>query len=73
MANKITNTWELLVELRKRNPAVDFHSDAGVTYLSINCEPEALILPPPFYYDEKNGITNKHAVYGDTYIALPVW
>ena len=73
MSKRITNTWELLVELRKLNPVVNFQTDANVTYLSIDWPPESLILPKPFSYDEKDGITNKHAAYGNNIIAIPVW
>lgn len=67
-----TTNWELLVELRKRNPAIEFCTDTNVTYISINIEPEALILPPSFHYDSKNGVITNYAGYGKA-LFLPVW
>jgi hypothetical protein len=68
----ITNTWQLLIALRNLNPAVQFDTDEDITYISINCPPEGLILPEPFYYN-KNGITNEHRTKNGAYISLPVW
>ena len=34
--------------------------------------PESLVLPEPFYYNEKNGITNKHRTKTGMYVAYEV-
>ena len=71
-SKEIRSNVDLIRELKKLNPEVTFESDNPYSYVVVNCEPALLKLPKPFYFSEKNGITNKHKTESGVYIALDV-
>ena len=71
-SKEIRSNVDLIRELKKLNHEVTFVSDNLDSYVVVNCEPALLKLPKPFYFSEKNGITNKHKTESGVYIALTV-
>lgn len=69
---EISNNVVLIKELKKLNPEVTFESDNPEAYVVVNCDPALLKLPKPFYFSEKNGITNKHKTECGVYTSLNV-
>ena len=70
--NEIECNADLIKALKKLNRGVaitenEYGSD---DYVTVSCSPEAPRLPKPFYYNEKNGITNKHKTKSGRYICL---
>lgn len=72
--NEICCNYDLIKELKKLNPDVLFEVDetGNYNYIKIDCNPEELKLPEPFYLSEKNGITNKHKTKSGLYTSLEV-
>lgn len=70
--------YKFFNELMLLNPNVEFNMDnpAKVSnpYEQIYCsvDPSKLVLPNGFYYNEKNGITNKHNTASGEYISIKV-
>ena len=71
---KIDTTAKLVKEIARLNRHVNITVDDTCypQYIEVDCEPEKLRLPKPFYYNEKNGITNKHKTATGMYISLVV-
>ncbi len=73
-----TDVREIAIALQKLNPGVTIKlinpSYENVLDKKIYCNVSAkeLALPVPFYYDEKNGITNKHASKTGLYTTINV-
>ena len=73
-----TDVREIAIALQKLNPGVTIKlinpSYENVLDKQIYCNVPAkeLALPQPFYYDEKNGITNKHTSKTGLYITINV-
>ncbi len=67
---------EILREVIKLNPTVKFEivrDSAGlVSHLLSSVSGEDLILPGMFYYNEKNGITNKHKTKSGAFTSIDV-
>lgn len=63
---------ELIKELKETNPNVDFvmKKDGSDNTLYISENISKIKLPTGFYYNSKNGITNKHNSIDGLYIAL---
>lgn len=73
--NKDTDKKALLKALRELNPSagiIDDFDKGMYDYIFTNVSATELKLPAPFYYNEKNGITNKHKTESGLYIALDV-
>ena len=74
MANNITKR-ELINELRRLNPSANIEGwfvKGSIEYIYSSIPVEELILPSPFYYNDKNGINNKHKTKTGMYISLQV-
>ena len=71
---KITTTAVLVKEIARLNRRVNILVDniSYPQYIKVDCDPKKLRLPKPFYYNEKNGITNKHKTTTGAYISLDV-
>lgn len=69
---EITSNYELISRLKKLNPMVDFEYDGTYSWIRPSVVAEELQLPKPFYYNAKNGITNKHQTKTGQYICLAV-
>lgn len=68
-----TNVKVLLSELVRINPGVSFMEDRFHSDIIHASAPAwKLNLPEPFYFNEKNGITNKHKTPTGSYIAVEV-
>lgn len=73
-----TDVREIAIALQKLNPGVTIKlinpSYENVLDKQIYCNVSAkeLALPAPFYYDEKNGITNKHTSKTGLYITINI-
>ena len=72
-----TNRAEIVLAIQELNPNVDislgdprFVVSNRLFYCSVPAE--KLILPEGFYYNEKNGITNKHNTDNGLYCSLDV-
>lgn len=69
---------ELITELKKLNPEANISplgsEEEGMTINAIDCDIPAkdLKLPEGFYYNDKNGITNKHNTLNGSYVTLHV-
>lgn len=59
----------LLEELKRLNPTVSFQLENEYDFAAIvgSVPPEELILPDGYYYNEKNGINNKHKTNSGLY------
>jgi hypothetical protein len=70
----IVHNKQLLKVLKKLNPTVTFLTEdsSNPWKVQVDCKPEKLNLPKPFYYTEKNGITNKHKTDSGIYTFLLV-
>lgn len=73
---KIDNPTALIEKLRQLNPGVQINV-SNLEYenelkIDSSIPIEKLNLPEGFYYNEKNGITNKHLSENGNYINLPV-
>ncbi|MBQ6860305.1 MAG: hypothetical protein IJO08_01500 [Clostridia bacterium] len=70
----VETTSQLVAELVRLNPRVTITVDDPnfPQSIEVDCAPESLKLPDPFYYNSKNGITNKHKTKTGAYIALIV-
>lgn len=61
------DTVELAKEIKKLNPKVNIYmwnNNVPQEGIFVNISAEQLKLPKGFYYNEKNGITNKHNTDG---------
>lgn len=64
---------EIFNEISKLNPSVNMEYDSiNEKLILLGVKPEELKLPEGFYYNEKNGITNKHNTESGEYIAFGV-
>ena len=60
----------LFGKLEKLNPNANLRLEDGFIFSSV--AGELLVLPETFYYNEKNGITNKHRTKSGCYSSIPV-
>ena len=73
MEKEISDRLELLNALRKLNPSVSLDlKETDMDTIVSGIPAKKLILPKPFYYNTKNGITNKHETVTGMYIAIDV-
>ena len=69
---KMSSAGSIIKKIQELNPGVEVEVDfdRGIIYSAVNVE--ELILPQWFYYNQKNGITNKHntqsGVYGSVHV-----
>lgn len=68
----IYNNEDLLKELQRLNPGVDIEYDESLPTKKIVCSKniDELKLPVGFYYNEKNGLTNKHNTISGMYVSV---
>lgn len=69
---RIASHDELVKILKDLNSTVRIKHLPKSDYIEVNVPANELVLPPSFYYTEKNGITNKHNTASGTYISLYV-
>ena len=67
-----TDISVIMQELKRLNPDVDIEFDAVERICYTSVSPKKLVLPKGFYYNEKNGITNKHNTKTGVYISIDV-
>lgn len=73
-----TNLYEIAEVIQQLNPNAEIRvGDIGLDSMAMHrifssVPVEQLILPEGFYYNEKNGITNKHNTQTGSYCALKV-
>ena len=69
---KMSSASSIIKKVQELNPGVAMETDLdrGIIYASVNVE--ELNLPKWFYYNQKNGITNKHntqsGIYGSVHV-----
>lgn len=69
---KMSSAGSIIKKIQELNSGVEIEADfdRGIIYSAVNVE--ELILPQWFYYNQKNGITNKHntqsGVYGSVHV-----
>lgn len=78
VVSDINNIFDFYAELQKLNPNVDIRV-ANIAFdplaterLFASVPVSELVLPEGFYYNEKNGITNKHNTASGAYITVDV-
>ena len=73
--NNIKNSLdinEILDEIIRLNPSKNIEYNPTNNRIIIDVNPEELELPEGFYYNKKNGITNKHNTESGAYITISV-
>ena len=63
----------IIQEVRKLNPKVKIETDPDRGLIFSSVEIEDLVLPEWFYYNQKNGITNKHNTQSGIYGSVRVY
>ena len=62
----------IIQEVKRLNPNVKIETDPDRGLIFSSVEIEDLVLPEWFYYNQKNGITNKHntqsGIYGNVHV-----
>lgn len=68
----IYNNEDLVKELQMLNPGVDIKYDESLPTKKIVCSKniDELKLPVGFYYNDKNGLTNKHNTISGMYVSV---
>ena len=81
-----TELWEILEEkkdinfsdvaieeVKRLNPNVQIETDPDRWFIFSSVCVEKLVLPEWFYYNQKNGITNKHNTKSGAYVSIIVY
>ena len=81
-----TELWEILEEkkdiifsdvaieeVKRLNPNVQIETDPDRWFIFSSVGVEKLVLPEWFYYNQKNGITNKHNTKSGAYVSIIVY
>jgi len=63
----------IIQEVRRLNPNVKIETDPDRGLLFSSVEIQDLVLPEWFYYNQKNGITNKHNTQSGIYGSVRVY
>ena len=63
----------IIQEVRRLNPNVKIETDSDRGLLFSSVEIQDLVLPEWFYYNQKNGITNKHNTQSGIYGSVRVY
>lgn len=63
----------IVQEVRRLNPDVKIETDPDRGLIFSSVEIEDLVLPEWFYYNQKNGITNKHNTQSGIYGSVRVY
>ena len=70
---KMATSDFIIQEVRRLNPDVKIETDPDRGLIFSSVEIEDLILPEWFYYNQKNGITNKHNTQSGIYGSVRVY
>ena len=60
-------------KIKKLNPSVTIETDIDRSMIFSSVDIEKLVLPEWFYYNQKNGITNKHNTQSGIYVSIHVY
>ena len=70
--NKMSSSDFIIQKIREINPGVEIKTDVDRSMIFSSLPVEKLVLPEWFYYNYKNGITNKHntqsRIYGSVHV-----
>ena len=69
---RIKSNYDLINYLKTHNPDVEFSHDGTYSWVRPNVSVDRIRLPKPFYYNNKNGFTNKHRTNDGHYISVQV-
>ena len=70
---KQSSPYFIIEEVKKLNPDVEIESDPDRGLIFSSVDIEKLVLPEWFYYNQKNGITNKHNTKSGIYGSVRVY